>query len=97
MKNTEARIEAIHEMAAGIKARDEKRMVMAASLLSVCLLAGIVRIVAAMNAFHQTLQNDGFTGSSLLDSAVGGYVLVGVASFSAAVILTVICIRYRRR
>lgn len=36
-------------------------------------------------------------GSILLHKDVGGYVLAGVISFTAAVIITVLCIRYRER
>ena len=36
-------------------------------------------------------------GSILLHEDAGGYVLVGVISFITAVVITVLCIRYRER
>ena len=33
----------------------------------------------------------------LLHENAGGYVLVGVTAFTAAVVITVLCIRYRER
>lgn len=35
-------------------------------------------------------------GSILLHEDVGGYVLAGVISFTAAVVITALCIRYRK-
>ena len=37
----------------------------------------------------------GASGAMLLYEDAGGYVLVGVAAFTAAVLITVACIRYR--
>ena len=39
----------------------------------------------------------GAFGAMLLREDAGGYVLLGVASFTAAVVLTVVCIRLRER
>jgi len=39
----------------------------------------------------------GMYGSILLHEDAGGYVLVGVISFSTAVMITVLCIRLRER
>jgi len=38
-----------------------------------------------------------FSGSTMLFDGVGGYVLVAVISFIAAVIITVICIRLQKK
>ena len=39
----------------------------------------------------------GVFGAMLLREDAGGYVLVGVVSFAAAVVVTVLCIRFRSR
>ena len=39
----------------------------------------------------------GTGGAMLLYENAGGYVLVGVAAFAAAVVITVACIRYREK
>ena len=39
----------------------------------------------------------GMYGSMLLYQDAGGYVLVGVASFTAAVVITALCMKYRNR
>lgn len=97
MRRDSERIEAVHHKAAEIRRQTERRILTGLAACSACLLAMIVGITASLNGLHQSLQDGGFTGSSLLDSGAGGYVLVGVLSFAAAVIITVICIRYRRR
>ena len=39
----------------------------------------------------------GAYGATLLSDSAGGYVLVGVASFTAAAVLTVVCMRLHQR
>ena len=39
----------------------------------------------------------GTGGAMLLYQDAGGYVLVGVASFTAAVVITALCMKYRNR
>ena len=39
----------------------------------------------------------GTGGAMLLYEDAGGYVLVGVASFTAAVVITALCMKYRNR
>lgn len=97
MKTEAERLKAVHEKAEGIRHQMQKRIIATLSVVSFCVLSGIVSIIAGFGGLHESLQNDGFTGSSLLDSGAGGYVLVGVVSFAVAVVVTVLCIRYRRR
>lgn len=58
------------------------------------LLAGTVN---ALTEFQQTAVLPGPYGSMLLHQGAGGYVLVGVVAFTAAVILTTLCFKYRER
>ena len=97
MKTKEERLEAVHAAAMEYRRKRDKQIISVLSVFSFFILAGIIRIMTGLNGLHESLQNSGFTGSSLLDSSVGGYVLVGVLSFAAAVIITVACIRYKRR
>ena len=61
------------------------------------VLAGLFSIMAKINVSQQIINNDGYTGSSLLASEAGGYVLVGVLSFAAAVVITVFCMKLRSK
>ncbi|MBR0464102.1 MAG: hypothetical protein IJJ23_06920 [Clostridia bacterium] len=65
-----------------------------ASLLLMILLIGAVarrgRVPMPCQAFARY-------GASIMPAAAGGYVLVGVICFAAAVGLTIACIHYRNR
>ena len=67
-------------------------------LSALCLLLS-VSLVEAIGAFTGSEHSAALSmyGSILLHEDVGGYVLVGVISFIAAVVITVLCIRYRER
>lgn len=56
-------------------------------------LAGVIGTVAGYG--HAAALS--LYGSILLYKDAGGYVLVGVIAFTAAVIITVFCIRYRKQ
>ena len=60
------------------------------------LLAVLVGAVDAAAGQPQAA-TEGTFGAMLLHEAAGGYVLVGVVSFTAAMVLTVLCIRYREK
>ena len=67
-------------------------------LTAVCLLlfAALIQTAGTVIGQGQTATWGGF-GAMLLREDAGGYVLVGVASFAAAVAITVLCIRLRQR
>ena len=65
---------------------------------ALCLLLS-VSLVGTMGAFAGSGRTAALSvyGAILLHEDVGGYVLVGVVSFTAAVLLTVLCVRYSRK
>lgn len=70
-----------------------------AGLFSVCCalcvcLAGLFRVLTDGGG---TGHVPGFYGSALLYGDAGGYVLAGVLSFSAGVVITVLCIRCKKK
>jgi hypothetical protein len=95
MRTKQQRIELMHARAGEIRKQKTRQTMMALSVFSCVLLAGIIAVMKEFNGLHQQIENSGLTGSSLLDSGAGGYVLVGVVCFVAAVIITVVCIRLR--
>lgn len=76
--------------------RREKRIL--GGLSAMCLLL-CVSLAGTFGAFtglgHPSAP--GMYGSMLLHEDVGGYVLVGVLSFTAAVVITVLCMRSREK
>lgn len=67
-------------------------------LSSACLLlfAALMQTAGMVIGQGQTAAQGGF-GAMLLHEDAGGYVLVGVIAFAAAVILTVLCIHFREK
>ena len=90
MRNDKERIAALHERAARLQDQKKTRYWGALSAgLFVFLTAFIIRIDVPL----QSIRSSGLGGSSLLGESAGGYVLVAVISFVAAVCITVYCIR----
>lgn len=61
-------------------------------LLAVFLCAAMIRLTGNISGAVQ-----GLHGATLLTESAGGYVLVGVAAFTAAVVLTILCMRLHER
>ena len=70
----------------------------AISLSAVCMLlcAALMQTAGTVVGLGQTAAWGAF-GAMLLREDVGGYVLVGVVCFAAAVVITVLCFRLRNR
>ena len=70
----------------------------AISLSAVCMLlcAALMQTAGTVVGLGQTAAWGAF-GAMLLREDVGGYVLVGVVCFAAAVVITVLCFRLRKR
>ena len=89
MYDTEKRVELVkkrvHE-----KYRRKKRR-------GICRLSAFLVGTVHTAAGQTQITARGMYGSILLHEGAGGYVLVGVISFSTAVMITVLCIRLRER
>ena len=67
-------------------------------LSAACLLLCVALMQAAGMVIGQgQTAAQGIFGTMLLREDAGGYVLVGVVAFAAAVVITALCIRLRRR
>ena len=60
------------------------------------LAASLVRALSAVTGGAPAMEQ-GMYGTMLLYDGAGGYVLVGVVSFTVAVIVTALCMKYRNR
>ena len=74
----------------------EKRAIGALSALCAALVAALAGTISALTQASPAA-GPGMYGSMLLYQDAGGYVLVGVASFTAAVVITALCMKYRNR
>lgn len=96
MYNTATRIGLVKKRVRQKRRRQKTRALCGLSAL--CLLLS-VSLVGTMGAFVGSGRTAALSvyGAILLHEDVGGYVLVGVISFTAAVVITVLCIKYRDR
>ena len=76
--------------------RKQRRGICGLSALCMLLLAGLMQAMG-MAAGQGQAAAQGVFGAMLLREDAGGYVLVGVVSFAAAVVLTVLCMRLANR
>lgn len=97
MMDTGQRVELVKSRAWQIRRRQEKHITERLSLVSVALCCCLIY---AMGHFPGRSPGavQGLNGATmLLRQDAGGYVLVGVAAFTAAVVLTVVCMRLHER
>ena len=97
MMAAEDRVAALHtrmDIRRHTKARRKTCAVGAAGVaLTVCLLL----LISGVGTTHRVGSAGIYSGSTMLLEGAGAYVLVAVAAFMAAVILTVSCIRWQKK
>ena len=76
------------------RVHQKRRAFFGLSALCLLLFASLVEALTAFTGFDHSAALSMY-GSILLYEDAGGYVLVGVISFIAAVVITVLCIKYR--
>ena len=97
MRDQEERLLKMHKRAAELKKAREKAGIRIAGFVSAGLAVCLVIRMQQTESLHHELMSSQNTGSSLLSSSVGGYILVALAAFFAGVIITVLIIRNRKR
>ena len=76
--------------------RKQQREICGLSAACMLLFAALMQMASAVVGPGQSAAR-GVFGAMLLREDAGGYVLVGVASFTAAAVLTVVCMRLHER
>lgn len=92
MFDTARRVEIVKKRVRETTRRRQKRGICGLSAMCMLLLAALMQTAGMVIGQGQTAAW-GVFGAMLLREDAGGYVLVGVAAFAAATVLTVICIR----
>lgn len=96
MYDTEMRL-AIAERRAAELIRMQHRLL--TTILTILCLIISVSLASVAGASLDIAEGyvPGLYGTTMLSEDAGGYVLTGVLSFSAAVVITVLCIRHREK
>ena len=96
MYDTKKRVALVKQQMAVHRRRQARQRVHRLSTLCVLLFLSLIGTVGMM-VQGQPIDAAGMYGAILLHEGVGGYVLVAVSSFTAAVVITAVCIRFRKR
>lgn len=97
MRTPEERIISLHHKAKELYQQMEKRSLIGWGSVSGILFCTLLTMLIKWAGGAHIMVNGQMTGSSLLDSSMGGYVLVAVIAFSAGVILVTAIHWYRSR
>ena len=96
MYDTARRVVLVKKRAREIRRRRQRREVGSLSAVCMLLLAALMRTADTVVGPGMAAAQGSF-GAMLLRQDAGGYVLVGVVAFAAAVLLTAVCMRLRER
>ena len=96
MYDTARRVALVKQRVRKNTRRRQRRGVGGLSAVCLLLLAALMESADALIAPGQTAAWGAF-GAMLLRQDAGGYVLVGVVSFAAAVVVTALCFRLRSK
>ena len=95
MYDTKTRIALVKKRMHEYHRRQERRTVCRLSVLCTLLFLSLVGATGIMQS--QPINVTGMYGTILLHEDAGGYVLVAVISFTVAVVITALCIKFRKR
>ena len=97
MLNSDEKVALLHaKMKARRQARERRGTAVlgtVCAVLAVCLFTLVVKAGTSYNGGTAEL----YSGAAMLFENAGGYVLIAVVSFAAAVVITVLCIRATNR
>ena len=95
MYDTKTRIALVKKRMHEYHRRQERRTVCRLFVLCTLLFLSLVGATGIMQS--QPINVTGMYGTILLHEDAGGYVLVAVISFTVAVVITALCIKFRNR
>ena len=96
MYDTARRVALVKQRVRENNRRRQRRGIYGLSAMCMLLFAVLMQAVGTVAGPGQP-EAWGVFGAMLLREDAGGYVLVGVAAFTAAVVLTVVCMRLHER
>lgn len=96
MYDTETRVTMVVRRVNVLHRKRENRLTAMLSMLCLMLTVSLTGTIGAFGGQGQGSVTELY-GATMLFEDMGGYVLVGVLTFVAAVAITVLCIRYREK
>ena len=96
MSDPKKRVALVKQRMAEHRRRQARQSAQRLSALCILLFLSLVGTTWMM-VQGQPMDSAGMYGTMLLHEGEGGYVLVAVISFTAAVVITALCIRFRKK
>lgn len=97
MRSKEERKLLLHQRAQELKEKKERLERRLLGAAAVCLSVLCCFLIAAMGGLFHTVESSSVYGASLLSEAAGGYVVVGVGAFVLGTVVTILCIKLKKR
>ena len=93
----EKRVELLHEKMEVRRRMRERQKTNALGALCAVFATGLFALLFKAGTTHNGGTSDIYSGSTMLFENAGGYVLIAVVSFAAAVVVTLLCIRWKNK
>ena len=97
MQNEQERLSSLHERMERLLKKRERRRTAAIGAAGVILGVCLFILIFKEGASGYGYTPGSYSGSMLLFENAGGYVLVALLSFLAAVVVTILCIRWKKK
>ena len=97
MRSTEERIDLMHAQVKEMRRDHEKKLTRVLGSASVLVALALIIVTAYVIGSPGELTDTAMAGTSMLSESAGGYVLVAIVSFLAAVMITVVCLRMQQK
>ena len=97
MMQNEERIKEMHLRARQIKRKNDMIRTAVYGVTSLMLMVTLIALTITQGSSQSSMDTGQFTGTSMFDASVGGYVLVALISFAVAVAFTLLCIRWKQK
>ena len=97
MRSENERLRLLHRRAAALKRKENERKTVLTGGVSALLLVLLITILAGPGGKTPYTTAAPFAGTSMLSECAGGYVLVAIIAFAAAVVITVLCMKWKRK
>ena len=96
MRTVDERTQRVMKRANALRRRSNRRITTALTGASVCLVVILGFLIVTLDGSH-AFDSTGLAGAMLLPEGAGGYVLIAVVAFAAAVVLTAVLMRRREQ
>ena len=97
MMTDEERVAALHKKMHAYRRKKDRRITAVCGVASSVLLLCLILLPILQEGPHEGSTSGMYSGSALLFSGIGGYVLIGVLAFIIGVGIAVFCIRKNNR